>query len=154
MRNGWSVGIIFLLVVAMLPANVAVAYSHGILCDTDGFGETSRIGEIFKNESGEYEKIIRIEEEGGFLTEVVHPFAQTIQSASCTHPTSSLKKIKDMETSYKILKKPTVCYKSRKRVLLECEVCRCRLYAYENWINHKHDFPLFGRICNFCHFTK
>lgn len=117
------------------------------------FVERPTVGETFINAAGEHERIVKVEMDGSFTTEVIGDETQSISNMSCTHPAAKLQALAE-SVELKMVKNATVCYKSRTKIKNRCRACNKTVYTYGPWKNNKHKYLLFRKTCSICGYVK
>lgn len=118
-----------------------------------------KIGALYKNGDGVAEKIIKVNEDGSFVTESLELprsfAAKSINARSvknCQH-VKLLEIYTKTETSNVATK--SCCYKSRKIIKSRCAQCSKTFTTYGKWEKHKeHSYKLFGKTCKVCGYKK
>lgn len=144
-----------LIVLLMFVVNVGSASAGDVIIGQEYADENSSVGEIFRNADGDYERIVRVEKDGSFVTEVMESVIQKSQKAACPHPAANLIPLAEKEPDTRTIASENVCFQYRSKTLCRCGKCNATIYTYGPWKNHtKHDFPLFGKTCKTCGYTK
>ncbi|MDO4340392.1 MAG: hypothetical protein Q4C91_20265 [Eubacteriales bacterium] len=78
-----------LMVLLLFVVNVGSAFADDVIIGQGYADENPSVGEIFRNADGDYERIVRVEKDGSFVTEVMESVIQKSQKAACPHPAAN-----------------------------------------------------------------
>lgn len=113
--------------------------------------ETVYAGDQFINAEGKIERVVRVNEDGSFISEEITGRAQK----QCTHPANELKAKENLKDEISIVKKAGVCYKHRSVTLYQCNKCLRNIKLRGKWVNvTKHYYPLLKKTCSICGYKK
>lgn len=111
--------------------------------------DNPRVGDIFEDENGERTRVIRIENDGTIVADVLGEGISTF--AACTHPASSLQAMGGLPIIQysKYSNNATKCYKTRNKYLNTCTACHAtNVPTYSAWSSDKaHSFSIFTGKC-------
>lgn len=138
---------LFLAVIVLFLANscIYVKASQQVAQDV-------KINDIIRGDTGELEIVIRVLENGEYITIPFQAPAITPMSTECQHLNlsaySSYKQTAVADTS-------SMCYKVRTISESKCMSCgKTGFKNYGTWTNRPHDFPVFGNTCRTCGKSK
>ena len=140
----------------MICALTSVAFADSFTIGESQVKENLDIGDTFKNTEGYYERVIQVGKDGSFMTEVVDFAIQNSQKVACSHPLASLIPLAELDPDTQTVATKSVCFKYRSKTKCRCSKCNKIVYTYGPWKKHtKHSFfPLFGKKCKICGYTK
>lgn len=112
------------------------------------------VNTIFTNEEGEKEIVIRVEEDGSFVTSLLSQ-ERAVNPNQCQHTNLEMYGKPKGTTQSHNKQDPDNCYKTRTVQEARCLTCnRTGLKVYSSWEEHPHNYPLFSNKCKKCGYTK
>ncbi len=117
-------------------------------------------GSVFKSEDGSWQYVIRVNEDGSFVTQTIEDNTSQAKSliakSSCSH--TVLVTYGTAKIEKKSVKTESVCYKTRKYKKAKCDKCKktgFRVYT-TGWKKHKHDYGFLNLrdTCKECGMAK
>ena len=143
--------ITFLLVVAMTASISTTSTFAADTVDNYDISKVSvKVGEKILNSEGLLELVVRINEDGSFITEEFNE-----NTVKTSHPAASLVAIAELNPDTETVGKDYCCFKYRSVTKCRCQKCGATVKTYGVWKSHKnHDFPLFGKTCKTCGYKK
>ena len=112
-------------------------------------------GNIYVTETGAKERVVRVNEDGSFVTEPVEEISSYVTNAPCEHPARYLEAV-GKKTDFQTVGTAGTCYKERLIISNKCTKCQRRgIKTYSPWVRcSKHRYPLLKKTCNICGYKK
>ena len=112
-------------------------------------------GNIYVTETGAKERVVRVNEEGSFVTEPVEEISSYVTNAPCEHPARYLE-AGGKKTDFQTVGTAGTCYKERLIISNKCNKCQRRgIKTYSPWVRcSKHRYPLLKKTCSICGYKK
>lgn len=108
------------------------------------------VGERIQDESGNQEKIVKINKDGSFVAESLEQ-KQTKHIFGCQHPKQYLKKIAKPNREMKIVGKAHCCFEYRRVTLNFCRKCGKKVTNYSAWQKvRNHKYSKLSKKCKVC----
>ena len=100
-------------------------------------------GNIYVTETGAKERVVRVNEDGSFVTEPVEEISSYVTNAPCEHPARYLEAV-GKKTDFQTVGTAGTCYKERLIISNKCNKCQRRgIKTYSPWVRcSKHRYPL------------
>ena len=112
-------------------------------------------GNIYVTETGAKERVVRVNEDGSFVTEPVEEISSYVTNAPCEHPARYLEAV-GKKTDFQTVGTAGTCYKERLIISNKCNKCHCtgiKTYSTCDRCN-KHRYPLLKKTCSICGYKK
>ena len=112
-------------------------------------------GNIYVTETGAKERVVRVNEDGSFVTEPVVEISSYVTNAPCEHPARYLEAV-GKKTDFQTVGTAGTCYKERLIISNKCNKCQRRgIKTYSPWVRcSKHRYPLLKKTCSICGYKK
>ena len=112
-------------------------------------------GNIYVTETGAKERVVRVNEDGSFVTEPVEEISSYVTNAPCEHPARYLEAV-GKKTDFQTVGTAGTCYKERLIISNKCNKCQRRgIKTYSPWVRcSKHRYPLLKKTCSICGYKK
>ena len=112
-------------------------------------------GNIYVTETGAKERVVRVNEDGSFVTEPVEEISSYVTNAPCEHPARYLEAV-GKKTDFQTVGTAGTCYKERLIISNKCNKCQRRgIKTYSTWGRcSKHRYPLLKKTCSICGYKK
>ena len=112
-------------------------------------------GNIYVTETGAKERVVRVNEDGSFVTEPVEEISSYATNAPCEHPARYLEAV-GKKTDFQTVGTAGTCYKERLIISNKCNKCQRReIKTYSPWVRcSKHRYPLLKKTCSICGYKK
>jgi len=112
-------------------------------------------GNIYVTETGAKESVVRVNEDGSFVTEPVEEISSYMTNAPCEHPARYLEAV-GKKTDFQTVGTAGTCYKERLIISNKCNKCQRRgIKTYSPWVRcSKHRYPLLKKTCSICGYKK
>ena len=112
-------------------------------------------GNIYVTETGAKERVVKVNEDGSFVTEPVEEISSYVTNAPCEHPARYLEAV-GKKTDFQTVGTAGTCYKERLIISNKCNKCQRRgIKTYSPWVRcSKHRYPLLKKTCSICGFKK
>ena len=112
-------------------------------------------GNIYVTETGAKERVVRVNEDGSFVTEPVEEISSYVTNAPCEHPARYLEAV-GKKTDFQTVGTAGTCYKERLIISNKCNKCQRRgIKTYSPWVRcSKHRYPLLKKTCSICGYQK
>lgn len=112
-------------------------------------------GNIYVIETGAKERVVRVNEDGSFVTEPVEEISSYVTNAPCEHPARYLEAV-GKKTDFQTVGTAGTCYKERLIISNKCNKCQRRgIKTYSPWVRcSKHRYPLLKKTCSICGYKK
>ena len=112
-------------------------------------------GNIYVTETGAKERVVRVNEDGSFVTEPVEEISSYVTNAPCEHPARYLEAV-GKKTDFQTVGTAGTCYKERLIISNKCTKCQRRgIKTYSPWVRcSKHRYPLLKKTCSICGYKK
>ena len=112
-------------------------------------------GNIYVTETGAKERVVRVNEDGSFVTEPIEEISSYVTNASCEHPARYLEAV-GKKTDFQTVGTAGTCYKERLIISNKCNKCQRRgIKTYSPWVRcSKHRYPLLKKTCSICGYKK
>lgn len=90
-------------------------------------------GNIYVTETGAKERVVRVNEDGSFVTEPVEEISSYVTNAPCEHPARYLEAV-GKKTDFQTVGTAGTCYKERLIISNKCNKCQRRgIKTYSPW---------------------
>lgn len=90
-------------------------------------------GNIYVTETGAKERVVRVNEDGSFVTEPIEEISSYVTNASCEHPARYLEAV-GKKTDFQTVGTAGTCYKERLIISNKCNKCQRRgIKTYSPW---------------------
>ena len=108
-------------------------------------------GNIYVTETGAKERVVKVNEDGSFVTEPVEEISSYVTNAPCEHPARYLEAV-GKKTDFQTVGTAGTCYKERLIISNKCNKCQRRgIKTYSPWDRcSKHRYPLLKKTCSIC----
>ena len=112
-------------------------------------------GNIYVTETGAKERVVRVNEDGSFVTEPVEEISSYVTNAPCEHPARYLEAV-GKKTDFQTVGTAGTCYKERLIISNKCNKCQRRgIKTYSPWVRcSKPRYPLLKKTCSICGYKK
>ena len=112
-------------------------------------------GNIYVTETGAKERVVKVNEDGSFVTEPVEEISSYVTNAPCEHPARYLEAV-GKKTDFQTVGTAGTCYKERLIISNKCNKCQRRgIKTYSPWVRcSKHRYPLLKKTCSICGYKK
>ena len=112
-------------------------------------------GNIYVTETVAKERVVRVNEDGSFVTEPVEEISSYVTNAPCEHPARYLEAV-GKKTDFQTVGTAGTCYKERLIISNKCNKCQRRgIKTYSPWVRcSKHRYPLLKKTCSICGYKK
>lgn len=91
-------------------------------------------GNIYVTETGAKERVVRVNEDGSFVTEPVEEISSYVTNAPCEHPARYLEAV-GKKTDFQTVGTAGTCYKERLIISNKCNKCQRRgIKTYSPWV--------------------
>ena len=112
-------------------------------------------GNIYVTETGAKERVVKVNEDGSFVTEPVEEISSYVTIAPCEHPARYLEAV-GKKTDFQTVGTAGTCYKERLIISNKCNKCQRRgIKTYSPWVRcSKHRYPLLKKTCSICGYKK
>ena len=112
-------------------------------------------GNIYVTETGAKERVVRVNEDGSFVTEPVEEISSYVTNAPREHPARYLEAV-GKKTDFQTVGTAGTCYKERLIISNKCNKCQRRgIKTYSPWVRcSKHRYPLLKKTCSICGYKK
>ena len=112
-------------------------------------------GNIYVTETGAKERVVRVNEDGSFVTEPVEEISSYVTNAPCEHPARYLEAV-GKKTDFQTVGTAGICYKERLIISNKCNKCHRRgIKTYTPWTYYsKHSYPFLKKTCSICGYKK
>ena len=112
-------------------------------------------GNIYMTETGAKERIVRVNEDGSFVTEPIEAISSYATNAPCEHPARYLEAV-GKKTDFRTVGTAGICYKERLIISNKCNKCHRRgIKTYTPWTYYsKHSYPFLKKTCSICGYKK
>ena len=112
-------------------------------------------GNIYVTETGAKERVVRVNEDGSFVTEPVEEISSYVTNAPSEHPARYLEAV-GKKTDFQTVGTAGTCYKERLIISNKCNKCQRRgIKTYSPWVRcSKHRYPLLKKTCSICGYKK
>ena len=112
-------------------------------------------GNIYVTETGAKERVVKVKEDGSFVTEPVEEISSYVTNAPCEHPARYLEAV-GKKTDFQTVGTAGTCYKERLIISNKCNKCQRRgIKTYSPWVRcSKHRYPLLKKTCSICGYKK
>ena len=112
-------------------------------------------GNIYVTETGAKERVVRVNEDGSFVTEPIEEISSYVTNASCEHTARYLEAV-GKKTDFQTVGTAGTCYKERLIISNKCNKCQRRgIKTYSPWVRcSKHRYPLLKKTCSICGYKK
>ena len=112
-------------------------------------------GNIYVTETGAKERVVKVNEDGSFVTEPVEEISSYVTNAPCEHPARYLEAV-GKKTDFQTVGTVGTCYKERLIISNKCNKCQRRgIKTYSPWVRcSKHRYPLLKKTCSICGYKK
>lgn len=112
-------------------------------------------GNIYVTETGAKERVVKVNEDGSFVTELVEEISSYVTNAPCEHPARYLEAV-GKKTDFQTVGTAGTCYKERLIISNKCNKCQRRgIKTYSPWVRcSKHRYPLLKKTCSICGYKK
>ena len=112
-------------------------------------------GNIYVTETGAKERVVRVNEDGSFVTEPVEEISSYVTNAPCEHPARYLEAV-GKKTDFQTVGTAGTCYKERLIISNKCNKCQRRgIKTYSPWVrSSKHSYPVLKKTCSICGYKK
>ena len=112
-------------------------------------------GNIYVTETGAKERVVRVNEDGSFVTEPVEEISSYVTNAPCEHTARYLEAV-GKKTDFQTVGTAGTCYKERLIISNKCNKCQRRgIKTYSPWVRcSKHRYPLLKKTCSICGYKK
>ena len=117
--------------------------------------EVITCGNIYVTETGAKERVVKVNEDGSFVTEPVEEISSYVTNAPCEHPARYLEAV-GKKTDFQTVGTAGTCYKERLIISNKCNKCQRRgIKTYSPWVRcSKHRYPLLKKTCSICGYKK
>ena len=112
-------------------------------------------GNIYVTETGAKERVVRVNEDGSFVTEPVEEISSYVTNAPCEHTARYVEAV-GKKTDFQTVGTAGTCYKERLIISNKCNKCQRRgIKTYSPWVRcSKHRYPLLKKTCSICGYKK
>ena len=112
-------------------------------------------GNIYVTETGAKERVVKVNEDGSFVTEPVEEISSYVTNAPCEHTARYLEAV-GKKTDFQTVGTAGTCYKERLIISNKCNKCQRRgIKTYSPWVRcSKHRYPLLKKTCSICGYKK
>ena len=112
-------------------------------------------GNIYVTGTGAKERVVKVNEDGSFVTEPVEEISSYVTNAPCEHPARYLEAV-GKKTDFQTVGTAGTCYKERLIISNKCNKCQRRgIKTYSPWVRcSKHRYPLLKKTCSICGYKK
>lgn len=112
-------------------------------------------GNIYVTETGAKERVVRVNEDGSFVTEPFEEISSYVTNAPCEHSARYLEAV-GKKTDFQTVGTAGTCYKERLIISNKCNKCQRRgIKTYSPWVRcSKHRYPLLKKTCSICGYKK
>ena len=112
-------------------------------------------GNIYVTETGAKERVVKVNEDGSFVTEPVEEISSYVTNAPCEHPARYLEAV-GKKTDFQTVGTAGTWYKERLIISNKCNKCQRRgIKTYSPWVRcSKHRYPLLKKTCSICGYKK
>ena len=112
-------------------------------------------GNIYVTETGAKERVVKVNEDGSFVTEPVEEISSYVTNAPCEHPARYLEAV-GKKTDFQTVGTAGTCYKERLIISNKCNKCQRRgIKTYSPWVRcSKHRYTLLKKTCSICGYKK
>lgn len=126
-----------------------------VMGEANELQEVISIGSLYVTETGVNERVVRVNEDGSFVTEPVEEASFYATNASCEHPARYLEAV-GKKTDFQTVGSSGTCYKERLIISNKCNKCNRRgIKTYTPWTYcSKHSFPVLKKTCSICGYKK
>lgn len=145
-----------LVIIFTLMLSTSFIFAHDTISDVlFEIPDSASEGQIFINSNGCTEKVVRVNNDGSFVTEEVKENGEQVIKAVCTHPAASLVAITNLTDETKTVGKASCCFKYRSVTQCKCKKCGGLVKTYGAWKSYtKHSYPFLGKTCKTCGYKK
>ena len=139
--NGLKKWMVVLMTGVTLMGNV-IGMGTTVIASKNETQESLSGVDVYMPENGSLERVIRVYEDGSFVT-------------PCEHPERYLE-ARGKKTDFQTVGTAGICYKERLIISNKCKKCnRIGIKTYSPWSYcSKHSYPALKKTCKICGYTK
>lgn len=136
--NGLKKWMVVLMTGVTLMGNV-IGMGTTVIASKNETQESLSGVDVYMPENGSLERVIRVYEDGSFVTEPINDIRTYATNTPCEHPARYLE-ARGKKTDFQTVGTAGICYKERLIISNKCKKCnRIGIKTYSPWIRGKDD---------------
>lgn len=152
--NGLKKWMVVLMTGVTLMGNV-IGMGTTVIASKNETQESLSGVDVYMPENCSLERVIRVYEDGSFVTEPINDIRTYATNTPCEHPARYLE-ARGKKTDFQTVGTAGICYKERLIISNKCKKCnRIGIKTYSPWSYcSKHSYPALKKTCKICGYTK